>query len=67
MSDTDIGATEDDAVVSRRRPEGKADAQPECRPTPTQPIGAFSVCWHHVVVSGIQDLWQTVHTPRLLL
>ena len=20
-----------------------------CSPTPTQPIGAFSVCWHHVV------------------
>ena len=40
---------------------------PECRPTPTQPIGDFSVCWHHVVVSEIQHLWQAVHTPRLLL
>ena len=46
--------------------------QPECSPTPTQPIGAFSVRLLtapkqlRVGLRG-KPKWQTVHVPSLLL
>ena len=43
--DAEIGAAEHDPMVHRRRPERQARRGALCSPTPTQPIGAFSVCW----------------------